>query len=315
MSNDPFVDYSQLLAHLLTEQGELNDGVVSFLYHLFPGELFVRAMSLLDSRDMFIYMFERPHTSCRHSESTVTEPDQTTEMITVHSKRGQAPKKRPNESSEDLNSKVMISHSQTTTAQAREAEEELYRDKKDNSITPKTTNLLCDQSNAAISAQQEPATSRKRDPIKALYDIPQTVVSRLVVKQDTPQSLPICVDLDRWFCSCDEYNAQFLENILQNADPDAQEHIPLYSRAIQELNPTTTPLRSDRFARLPTLNNKFQRYFRHELAMCPHLLAFAILLQTSPRTLAYFTQINASVYLITVQNLDEWLNLHLNVVH
>ncbi|AEY98960.1 FAGR140Cp [Eremothecium gossypii FDAG1] len=50
-------NYSKLLRNLVTEDNVLNEVVVSFLYQLFPRDLFVRAFSLLESADMFIYVW------------------------------------------------------------------------------------------------------------------------------------------------------------------------------------------------------------------------------------------------------------------
>ncbi|SCU78246.1 LADA_0A04654g1_1 [Lachancea dasiensis] len=264
MSEEHHIDYSQLLSQLLDEKGELNDTITSFLYHLFPEELFVRAMSLLDSNDMFIYVYDKLQTESKHIKSISTEPDE---------------------------------------PEAREA-------------LSGTSNEMLKTSEAAESRPDAGANSK--DIAHLLYEGREAPLNRLIVKPETPESPPICVDLDHWFCSCEEYNCQFRSNLLnvpeQPAGPVDLEESSLYSRAIVEHELKSQAPHSDRFAQVKSLHLQFQRYFRHELAMCPHLLAFAILLQTSSAILMYFTHTNATVYLITVQNLDEWLKLHLNVI-
>ncbi|SCU81487.1 LAFA_0C05270g1_1 [Lachancea sp. 'fantastica'] len=304
MSNDPFVDYSQLLSHLLTDEGDLNDGVVSFLYHLFPGDLFVRAMSLLDSRDMFIYLFDKAQGTCKHSESTETEPDRDPSLSTSHNSEDRVVKKGLEQNQRDFTPETTEPlYLQTAVDRKLDA----------NSVQNETTNSR--ESTAPPSTSNVSSGIEEKNMVEALYDPAHKIMNRLVVKQNNEQTSPICVDLERWFCSCEEFNAQFLQNVVNCTSAGPTDQSTLYSRAVQDLDTKHSPPRSDRFAQLPhNPTDQVQRYFRHEMAMCPHLLAFGILLQTSTRILAYFTHTNMTVYLITVQNLDEWLNLHLNVV-
>lgn len=51
------VIYSELFGKLIND-GELDGTMASFLYYMFPKELFIRALSLLDSCDMFIYVYD-----------------------------------------------------------------------------------------------------------------------------------------------------------------------------------------------------------------------------------------------------------------
>ncbi|CAR30337.1 Suppressor of hydroxyurea sensitivity protein 2 [Lachancea thermotolerans] len=248
MVDEHYIDYSQLLAQLLDKDGELNETTVSFLYHLFPSDFFVRAMSLIDSNNMFIYVFERDETSAALTTSVGTEPDEV-ETTTETLRTSPSP---PVASEQELGNAV--------------------------------------QSSALINT---------------LYEKPQSVLHRLIVKQEGPQSPPVCVDLRHWFCSCDEYNTLFEERMLTDEEPS------LYSKATTELRAGASI--TDSFASMPP-KGASRRYFRHDIIMCPHLLAFAILLQTTPELLTYFTHKAATVYLITIQNLDEWLKLHLNVV-
>ncbi|CEP63053.1 Shu2p LALA0_S07e01354g [Lachancea lanzarotensis] len=309
MSNDPYVDYSQLLSHLLTEEGDLNDGVVSFLYHLFPGDLFVRAMSLLDSRDMFIYLFDDSRNACKHSESTETEPDRD---FVASSSPSRGSENKLVKKSLEQDQKNHIPETTKTRAQQATGERKLDTDRDLNGVANTGISRETSQKKCNVSSGIQ-----GKNMVDALYDDDpaQRIVNRLVIKQNNDQTPPVCVDLNRWFCSCEEFNTQFLQNIIKPTNTDPPDQTTLYSRAVQDLNTDHVPQRSDRFAQLPhNPADHVQHYFRHEMAMCPHLLAFAILLQTSARVLSYFTDTNMTVYLITVHNLDEWLNLHLNVV-
>lgn len=55
----------------------MDDTIASFLYYLFPRELFVRALSLIESCDMFIYLLDtdRCEKNRGHTSSVSTEAD------------------------------------------------------------------------------------------------------------------------------------------------------------------------------------------------------------------------------------------------
>lgn len=59
MSKD-VIEYSKLFAKLVNtnDDTKLDDTIASFLYYMFPRELFIRAISLLESSDMFIYILD-----------------------------------------------------------------------------------------------------------------------------------------------------------------------------------------------------------------------------------------------------------------
>ena len=157
MSDEHYIDYSQLLSQLLGENDELNETVVSFLYHLFPRELFIRAMSLIDSNNMFIYVFEKANSISKLTESASTEADDGS------------------------------CRSETSVEQAP---------------PPKTND------------QQHAADGQSRSLVQTLYERPHTVLNRLIAKQEDPEAPPVCVDLEHWFCSCEEYNTTFKEQLL-----------------------------------------------------------------------------------------------------
>lgn len=68
------INYSQLFTQLLTMEGEMNDTIASFLYYMFPRELFIRALSLIESSNMFIYVLAS-------TQSELVEPQDMKEIV------------------------------------------------------------------------------------------------------------------------------------------------------------------------------------------------------------------------------------------
>lgn len=247
------IDYSQLLARLIQEEDDtlkLNDTILSFLYHMFPRELFVRAISLLESMDMFIYVLDEQNAKqCNKQEVTTsvsTEDDASTE------------------------------------------------EKQKLSPGPLT--------------HQEIGSNNLDGLIDSMYNKEQTSLYRLIVKQEDLSSPPIYVDLGHWFCSCKEFTCLFQEELYKQDSCDST-LAEVLSFEIDTMDEPT----EDTFSRLPS-EDCCVRFFRHDQLMCPHLLAFGILLQTDVKILRYFTQIKSQVILLSVQNIDEWLKLQLNIV-
>ncbi|SCV03936.1 LAMI_0H12134g1_1 [Lachancea mirantina] len=241
-----YINFSQLLSGIIeTNEGvdQLNEVVVSFLYHLFPKELFVRALSLLESSNMFIYVLENK-TCDEHGSKQVDNTN---------------------------GSRVSAS-------------------------------LLISEANLVPSGNDSSRTEQ-RHLWELLYETEQLQHKLIVENEDSVGGTPVVTDLDRWFCSCSEYITLFGDELQQDDDER-----PLACKLVQEIDKTEGA--HDKFARI----KQQQRYFRHDKIMCPHLLAFSILLQTEPKTLRYFTGTRQTVYLIRVQNIDEWLRLHLNIV-
>ncbi|KAL3233692.1 Suppressor of hydroxyurea sensitivity protein 2 [Nakaseomyces bracarensis] len=75
------LNYSELFGKIVSN-GELDGAITSFLYYMFPKELFIRALSLLESSDMFIYVYDGATDttdSAHEKDTTVTsfqEPQQ-----------------------------------------------------------------------------------------------------------------------------------------------------------------------------------------------------------------------------------------------
>lgn len=190
---------SRLFCELLDDNGQWNDTVVSFLHYMFPKELFVRALSLLESATVTIYVLGG-------------------------------------------NGNMV---------------QQLYEDE-----------VLC----------------------------------RLVVDGNGAPR-PILVDLAHWFCSCSEYTEAIIGHIkLGTLDTTLTEIDDL-----QEFS-------DDKFAQVDAHSLSRQRYAQYEQLLCPHLLAYSILLRSRPEILRHFANELSCVPIIAVHNMDEWLKLHINVV-
>ncbi|CCK69936.1 Shu2p KNAG_0D01850 [Huiozyma naganishii CBS 8797] len=193
---------------------ELDGNVASFLYYLFPRELFVRALSLLESNDMFIYCYDS-------AEAT----------------------------SETLLSKFI------------------------------NTDFL---------------------------DL--DIMYRLIVKSgENDSDVPISVDLAQWFCSCDDFSKLFTDVGNENPEGSIQD---VLLKEIDDFDQFS----DDKFAQFDSHSLNTQRYLQFEKVMCPHLLAFAILLLADGKNLRHFAALKRSVVLIPVGSIDEWLKLHINIV-
>lgn len=206
------INHSQLFSQLFMDNGEMNDIIASFLYYMFPRELFVRALSLIESSNMFIY---------------VLAPTQT-------------------DSQEPFGTKELV--------------QSIYED---------------------------------------------SVLYRLIVKP-SDENKPIYVDLNNWLCSCQEYTDLMLEQLTSSPDQS------LASSLLRDIDEPQDFLDS-RFAQLDAHSLSKQRYFRHEKISCPHLLAYSILLRSSPKILKCFIE-KHQILLLQIPNMDEWLKLHINVV-
>ncbi|SMN21913.1 similar to Saccharomyces cerevisiae YDR078C SHU2 Protein involved in a Rad51p- [Maudiozyma saulgeensis] len=79
---DNTVNYSELFSRLLDNEGNLNNSMLTFLYYMFPRDLFIRALSLLESNDMLIYILEEglvnDNSTGKEAERTVTLADKPT---------------------------------------------------------------------------------------------------------------------------------------------------------------------------------------------------------------------------------------------
>ncbi|CAI4056567.1 hypothetical protein SUVZ_02G2070 [Saccharomyces uvarum] len=222
MSKD-VIEYSKLFAKLVNpnDDTKLDDTIASFLYYMFPRELFIRAISLLESSDMFIYVLDRDRRG---------ETGKCTSLI-------------------DL----LI--------------DEFYKDSS---------------------------------------DVP--LEYRLIVKDNSDVGPPILVDIAHWFCSCEEY-CENLHETLEESD----ENEKLSEVLINEID-DHLQFSNDKFAQLDSHSLSKQWYFKFGKVFCSHLLAFSIILKSSINVLKFFTVNSNKVFMISIDNIDEWLNLHINIV-
>ncbi|CAI5248432.1 ASB_HP2_G0009740.mRNA.1.CDS.1 [Saccharomyces cerevisiae] len=222
MSKD-VIEYSKLFAKLVNtnDDTKLDDTIASFLYYMFPRELFIRAISLLESSDMFIYILDR-----------------------VHNKEG-------NEHTSLID--VLV--------------DEFYKG---------SSNSLLEY--------------------------------RLIVKDTNYGAPPILVDIAHWFCSCEEF-CKYFHEALEKTDEKEELHDVLINEVDDHLQ-----FSDDRFAQLDPHSLSKQWYFKFDKICCSHLLAFSILLRSSINVLKFFTVNSNKVFVIAIDNIDEWLNLHINIV-
>ncbi|QLL34958.1 hypothetical protein HG536_0H03330 [Torulaspora globosa] len=252
MKSDRTINYSRLFSQLIGRDGQMDDTIASFLYYLFPRELFVRALSLIESCDMFIYLLDTNQCEKNrgHTSSVSTEADS------------------PSKPSSEGN---------------------------------------FDPADAAIGQRSNATNKKETDPLVSMaYESGPDYLHRLIVKSDTDGKAPIFVDLQNWFCSCDEYTDLFAKETA--AQPD-----DYVSRLVRDVD-DVQDFSDDRFAQLDAHSLCKQRYFRHDKVMCAHLLAYSILLRSSKNVLRYFTTVKPQVPMISVSNMDEWLKLHINLV-
>ena len=139
---------------------------------------------------------------------------------------------------------------------------------------------------------------------ETLYDdnLRSTTLLRMIV-QSIDQEFskePIYVDVSAWFCSCSEYSEclQDLTSITIADEDPLDKYFEIYSHST-----------GDCFSRI-----RENMYMNTSKTLCQHLLAGAILLQTSAKVLKYFTAVKQTVSLICISNKDDWLKLHLNIV-
>lgn len=250
------INYSKLFSQLVNKDGEMDDTIASFLYYLFPRELFIRALSLIESCDMFIYVLDpnRCHLDIKSTTSVGTDIDS---PLSSHVEGSSGP------------------------------------------ITP--------------AVVQKKPDSRTRDPgslVSMVYESESELLNRLIVKSDSGSAPPIYVDLQNWFCSCDEYSDLFASETARNSQNQDTDYIEFLSNEVTDLQDFS----DDRFAQLDAHSLSKQRYFLHDKVCCAHLVAYSLLLRSSKDVLHYFATVKGQVPMIRVSSMDEWLRLHINVV-
>lgn len=255
MRADQSINYTKLFSQLIDKNGQMDDTIASFLYYLFPRELFVRALSLIESYDMFIYVLD--------SENCLLDDRITTSVNT------------------DVDEFTSSS-----------------------SVGP-TGNTLLDKERNSFHKVQD------ADPlVSMMYGNDFSVLHRLIVKSDNRDAPPIYVDLQNWFCSCNEYSELFAKETDAKETDEAENYIHRLTNEVTDIHEFS----EDRFGQLDAHSLSKQRYFKHVKICCSHLLAFSLLLRSSKHVLHYFVAVKGQVPIIQVPSMDEWLKLHINIV-
>lgn len=244
------INYSEIFSTLVKDDG-VDDMVASFLYYMFPRELFIRGLSLLESSDMFIYVFDAMKGESSESEVS-TDVD----------------------TSVNLSSKENIAASTTET----------QINAKDNSVDV-TKNYL-----------------------NKLYEDDDLLQYRLIVKSSSSDGIetPVYVDLHNWLCSCEEYTEIMRECLMADKD--------LVQEFVQLIDDFSC-FRDDTFGQIEAHSLSLQKYVNTKKLLCPHLLAYSIILLSSPKVLRYYTVEKPGVIVIPITSIDEWLKLHINVLY
>lgn len=272
-NDDKDINYSELFSQLITRDNKLNDSILTFLYYMFPRDLFIRALSLLESNDMMIYI--------------LNEKAEETRMPAVASR------------SDTFVDKLKVDSIGDTTVSIETSTDPKATSNHNTESRPPTGNEVLGKSETTILT-----TFLRRifenDDYQLMYRF-------LVKSSNNDKEPPIYVDLNNWSCSCKEYCEQFYNTI--HADPE---------RSVSELITTeiddVDKFKDDRMGQLDAHSFSKQRYFKHDKVMCPHLLAYSILLRSSFDVLKYFVFIKSNVLIIRVNSIDEWLRLHINIV-
>lgn len=246
----------------------MDETISSFLYYLFPRDLFIRALSLLESNDMFIYVLKK---DSRGENKALTCTDNNNNNTN---------------NDNDIQNKLI---------------ENFYR----HSLYELSFLFRLIVKNQ-IEFMHDNNTNKKSNSINNNSN-----------NNNTQESL-IYVDILHWSCSCDEYSSELLkqmdykENFEEDDDVDiVPSNIKDYLLIeIDDLEKFST----DRFCQLDSFSLSKQRYFKYNKVMCAHLLAYAILLTSNENVLKFFIQQERTVYLLSINNINEWLKLHINII-
>lgn len=143
---------------------------------------------------------------------------------------------------------------------------------------------------------------------ESIYQTDSNRLTRIIVQQVEEASAQelICIDVDSWSCSCHEY-AECLANPM-NSTTNAKSSNEYFTEKFDLLERFNENV-EDKFAKIkPGVHVNVNRI------LCEHLLAASILLKTSTRVLAYFAMTKKTVSVLSVNNRDDWLKLHLNLL-
>ncbi|CCD22516.1 Shu2p NDAI_0A03590 [Naumovozyma dairenensis CBS 421] len=256
----------------------INDNIITFLYYLFPRELFIKALSLIESNDMFIYVLLPNH----------IDPSM--------------------ENNKDKNNTYIT---------------KTFDDKadKDNMASRSKTIDNNDADDTVEKTKSNEPTRTSIDSIKLidmLYDEDNddddSLIYELIIKSSNDRIPPITTTLKNWNCSCVEFTEHFRKGMMMKNNID--EEMKLIDRFIKIID-DPTKFSNDIFAKIDKFSLSKQYYFdliKNKGIICPHLLAYSILLKSSKQVLKYFILNKADVILIPITNMDEWLKLHINII-
>lgn len=255
MSNyNDSLNISELFEKLITFNEDTNkyvmdETVSSFLYYLFPRDLFIRALSLLESNDMFIYVLEKGNGKEKDNITCTDDNDIQNKLI-----------------------EIFYQHSLHELGF-------LFR-------------LIV------------------KNPIESIHYNNNN-------NNNTQESL-IYVDILHWSCSCDEYSLELLKQIESKENLEEEDDTDIIPSDIRdhlliEIDDLENFSR-DKFCQLDSFSLSKQRYFKYNKVMCPHLLAYSILLISNENALKFFIQQERTVYLLSINNTNEWLKLHINII-
>ncbi|CAB4256577.1 similar to Saccharomyces cerevisiae YDR078C SHU2 Protein involved in a Rad51p- [Maudiozyma barnettii] len=275
---DKTVNYSELFSQLLDNEGNFNNSMLTFLYYMFPRDLFIRALSLLESNDMMIYILEE---AINNDNSVIAEAQRTATLA-----------------DESNSAKNTITSTNTTEDDKQGAVPPL------NATIPIVTDSLGENNPGEIEYMN--------GLLKDIYnDDDYQLLYRLIVKSDNEP--PIYVDLKDWTCSCSEYCELFSHEIFSNEGEKKDVDSAIQDLLVTEID-DIEEFKDDRIGQLDAHSFSKQQYFKIDKIMCSHLLAYSILLRSSMDILKYFVQKKSNVLLFRITNIDEWLKLHINII-
>ncbi|KAL6941319.1 hypothetical protein ACO0RG_002447 [Hanseniaspora osmophila] len=215
-----FINYSEILSQLVNEENELNQDILAFCFNLFDSETFIKALSILESRNLFLYLF------------------------------------------------TPVPLLETNANQQETLLSSFYKNQNDSQY-----------------------------------------LKRIIIKENNEKDI-VFVDLDSWYCGCEEHNRKYRDSMddLSSLVEKKQELNTSQNKTMYFSQPPQEP--EDFFAKIPAS----KQYDSSCKIMCPHLLAAAILLQSSMAVFQHFLTKKETCYIIKVESMDEWLRLQCNIV-
>ncbi|CAL9728712.1 suppressor of hydroxyurea sensitivity protein 2 [Monosporozyma unispora] len=267
------INISELLGKLIkfdSKEGNyvMDETISSFLYYMFPRDLFIRALSLLESHDMFIYVLEVEYSPIAEHMPTLKDNESSSSTIRRES-----------------------SASNTTDKGTSTREVDL----------PLQTNLIG-------KFYQESLYE-----LDFLFKLIVKNQSELVDTANPSSNSLIYVDILHWTCSCQEFTEEISKQIECHQKSNTTSKPAIKDFVLTEVD-DIDKFSNDKFCQLDSYSLSKQRYFKYDKVMCPHLLAYAILLVSNKDVLTYFTQQEKNVLLLSINSINEWLKLHINII-